>query len=316
MADRATRPSPPPDDDPYATLGLTRSATEADIKKAYRRLVRTSHPDIHPDDPDAEARFVRIGAAHDLLKDPATRARFDAGEIDASGQERPQRRYYRDFAEAPGGRPDSGGFGGMDPDDIFAEIFRQRSAGGGQGFSARGQDLSYTLEVPFLDAARGGKARIALPGEDPLDVTIPVGLRDGQTLRLRGKGGEGFGGGPRGDALVTVMVRPHPLFRRDGETILITLPITLDEAVLGAKVEVPTINGDIAVTIPKGSSSGRVLRLRGRGVQGRDGTGDQMVELRIVVPKTDDPKLAAFLEEWRKDHHDDPRKAMLNGVPR
>ncbi len=269
MAERSAKSSPASGDDPYAMLGLTSAATEADIKKAYRRLVRQSHPDINPDDPGAEARFVRITAAHDLLKDPATRARFDAGEIDATGQEKPQRRYYRDFAGAEGPQESSGGFGGMDPNDIFAEIFRQRSGGGGggpRGFSAPGQDHGYTLEVPFLDAARGGKARIVLPGEGPLEVTIPVGLRDGQTLRLRGKGGEGYGGGPRGDAQVTVTVRPHPVFRRDGDTILITLPITLDEAVLGAKVEVPTISGNVALTIPKGSSSGRVLRLRGRGV--------------------------------------------------
>lgn len=315
MTDSNPKPGGPGADDPYATLGLTKKATDAEIKKAYRRLVRNSHPDINPDDPGAEARFVKITAAFDLLKDPATRARYDAGEIDASGQEKPQRRYYRDFAEADGNRQSGGGFSGMDADDIFAEIFRQRAARGSQGYAAPGRDIGYTLEVPFLDAARGGKSRITLPGEGPLDVAIPAGLRDGQTLRLRGKGGQGLGGGPRGDALVTVSVRPHPLFRRDGDTILINLPITLDEAILGAKIEVPTINGDVAVTIPKGSSSGRTLRLRGRGVRGPDGTGDQLVELLIVVPK-EDAELIAFMEEWRKTRHDDPRKAMLKGVPR
>lgn len=322
MADRDSRPAGPGADDPYAVLGLTRSATDAEIKKAYRRLVRTCHPDINPDDPGAEARFVKITAAHDLLKDPEMRARFDAGEVDARGQEAPQRQYYRDYAGTEGSRQSSGGFSGMDPDDLFAEIFRQRAASGSQGygaqgFSAPGRDIGYTLEVPFLDAARGGTARITLPGDGGmLDVKIPEGLRDGQTLRLRGKGGEGLGGGPPGDAQVTVSVRPHPLFRRDGDTILISLPITLDEAVLGAKVEVPTISGDVALTIPKGSSSGRVLRLRGRGVQGKSGAGDQLVELRIVLPKEDDAKLAAFMEDWRKTRHDDPRAAMLKGVPR
>jgi DnaJ-class molecular chaperone len=317
-------------EDPYATLGLTRSASAADIKKAYRRLVRLSHPDINPDDPGAEERFVRITAAHDLLKDPASRARFDAGEIDAAGQEKPQRRYYRDYAEAEAPRPSAEGFAGMDPDAIFAEIFRQRGGGaGGRGFAARGQDHAYRLEVPFLDAARGGSARITLPGEGPMEVRIPVGLRDGQTLRLRGKGGEGQGGGPRGDAQVTVAVQPHPLFRREGETILITLPITLDEAVLGAKIDVPTIHGDVSLSIPKGSGSGKVLRLRGRGVQGGAGAGrtrtgsagaaaagDQLVELRITVPKAPDAKLTAFMEEWQKTRHDDPRKAMMEGMPR
>ncbi len=316
MANRTAKPSASADD-PYAVLGLTSAATDADIKKAYRRLVRQSHPDINPDDPQAEARFVRISAAYDLLKDPATRARFDAGEIDATGQEKPQRSYYRDFAGTEGPRQSAGGFAGMDPNDIFAEILRQRRAGGGsRGFSAPGPDHGYTMEVPFLDAARGGKARITLPGEGPIEVTIPVGLRDGQTLRLRGKGGEGHGGGRRGDAQVTVTVQPHPLFRRDGDTIMITLPITLDEAVLGATVEVPTINGDVALTIPKGSSGGKVLRLRGRGVHSGGKPGDQLVELRIVVPKAEDPKLTAFMQEWRKSRHDDPREAMLKGVPR
>lgn len=303
MADPAAKT---PDDDPYAVLGLTKTASEAEIKSAYRRLVRLNHPDINPDDKGAAARFVRITNAHDLLKDPATRARFDAGEIDAKGQERPQRQYYRDFAGAHPG----GGYGGMDVDDMFSEIFGQR---GGQGFQRQGQDLGYTLQVPFLDAARGGTARINLPGEGQVDVTIPQGLRDGQTLRLRGKGGAAVGGAARGDALVTVLVQPHPLFRREGDDILLTLPITIDEAVLGARVEVPTIEGDIAVTVPKGSASGRVLRLRGRGVKG---LGDQLVELRIVVPKPEDAALAAFLEGWRKGRHDDPRAAMLKGVPR
>ncbi|MCR8725371.1 J domain-containing protein [Frigidibacter sp. ROC022] len=316
------------DFDPYATLGLKPSATQDEIKSAYRKLVRTSHPDINPDDPEAEARFVKVSAAYDLLKDPETRARYDAGEIDAEGHEKPQRNYYRDFAGSPGaGAGAHGGprdFSGMDPDDIFAEFFRQRAgqrhsnagSGFGAGFSAPGPDHRYALEVPFLDAVRGGTSRITLPDGNTLDVTIPEGLRDGQTLRLRGKGGEGFGGGPRGDALVTVSVRPHKVFRREGDDIAITLPITIDEAILGAKVEVPTIKGTVALTIPKGASSGRVLRLRGRGVKRKGGHGDQLVTLSIVVPKAPDPKLAAFLEEWRKGRNDDPRKELLKGAMR
>ena len=314
MAEKTSKPAST--DDPYAALGLTKSATEADIKKAYRRLVRSSHPDINPDDPEAAARFIRITAAHDLLKDPATRARFDAGEIDAAGQEKPERRYYRDYADAGDTRQGRGGFAGMDPNEIFAEIFRQQNGGRSEGFTAPGRNLGFRLEVPFLDAARGGKARIALPGEPPFDVTIPAGLHDGQTLRLRGKGEPGMGGGPRGDAEVTVTVQPHPLFRREGETILITLPITVDEAILGAKVEVPTIHGDVALTIPKGTSSGRIMRLRGRGVTANGAAGDQLVELRIVLPKAEDADLIAFMETWRKKDHDDPRKALLKGMPR
>jgi DnaJ-class molecular chaperone len=309
--------------DPYEALGLTSSATADEIKKAYRKLVRTSHPDLHPDDAGAEARFKAISAAYDLLKDPGTRARFDAGEIDAAGAERPQRQYYRDFAEAPHNPYQQGrGFAAEgDPADIFAEILRQRTRGGDYGaqrgyrdFTAPGADLRYALEVPFLDAARGGEMRITLPDGGGIAVRIPQGARDGQTLRLRGKGGPGHGGGPAGDALITLSVRPHPVFRREHDDILLTLPITIDEAVLGAKVTVPTIGGPVSLSIPKGASSGRVLRLRGRGVARPGGgtPGDQLVELRIVAPPVIDDALRDFLTEWRGTHPHDPRADMLN----
>lgn len=318
-------------DDPYAALGLTKTATAADIKKAYRRLVRTSHPDLHPDDSKAEGRFKTITAAHDLLKDPATRARFDAGEIDASGAERPPERagrsFYRDYADAPGQSYPQGqrfeDFG--DPSDIFAHILRQRAQSGtGQrgpfgnsDFSAPGQDLRFSLEVPFLEAVRGSKTRITLPGGDSIEVQIPKGLNDGQTLRLRGRGGPGYGGGPAGDALVTVAVRPHPVFRREGDDIVLTLPISMDEAILGGKVAVPTIDGPVSLTIPKGATSGQTLRLRGRGVQPVRATkaGDQRVELRIATPPLIDASLQAFMEDWRKTHNYDPRKAAFEGMP-
>ncbi|WP_333826818.1 DnaJ C-terminal domain-containing protein [Pararhodobacter sp.] len=307
--------------DPYEALGLTKSASADDIKKAYRRLVRTSHPDLHPDDAGAEARFKAISAAYDLLKDPETRARFDAGEIDAAGAERPQRQYYRDFAEAQGNPyQQRRGFGAQgDPADIFAEILRQRARGGGDdfgtgGFAAPGADLRYALEVPFLDAARGGEMRITLPDGGSIAVRIPQAAHDGQTLRLRGKGAPGFGGGPPGDALITLTVRPHPVFRREGDDILVTLPVTIDEAVLGARVSAPTIAGPVSLTIPKGASSGRVLRLRGRGVARPGGkpAGDQLVELRIVAPPVIDDALRDFLTGWRKTHAHDPRAGLLN----
>jgi DnaJ-class molecular chaperone len=309
-------------DDPYKVLGLTKTATADDIKKAYRKLVRTSHPDLHPDDKGAEARFKAISSAYDLLKDPETRARFDAGEIDASGAERPQRQYYRDYAEAPDNayQQQQRGFGGgVDPNDIFAEFLRSRGrqAGGdpfgGQGFTAGGQDLRYTLEVGFLEAARGGEARITLPDGQSLAVNIPQGTREGQTLRLRGKGAAGYGGGPAGDALITISIRPHPVFRREGDDIEIVLPITIEEAVLGGKVPTPTIDGVVELSIPAGASSGRVLRLRGRGV-GRAGAktrGDQRVELRIVQPAVPDAELRAFLEAHRKPRGFDPRADLL-----
>lgn len=307
--------------DPYETLGLKKSASPAEIKKAYRKLVRSSHPDLHPDDASAEARFKAISAAYDLLKDPETRARFDAGEIDAAGTERPQRQYYRDFAEASGNPyQQRRGFEAQgDPADIFAEFLRQRTRQGGEGFDGRGFDVSgadlrYALEVPFLTAVRGGEIAITLPDGASIAVRIPQGARDGQVLRLRGKGAPGHGGGPPGDAFITLSLRPHPIFRRDGDDIHMTLPITLDEAVLGAKVTAPTVAGEVSVTIPKGVSSGRVLRLRGRGVAGSRGrpAGDQLVELKIVAPPVIDDALRDFLAEWRKSHAYDPREGLLN----
>lgn len=314
--------------DPYAVLGVAKAATAAQIKAAYRKLVRASHPDLNPDDASAESRFKAASAAYDLLKDPVTRARFDVGEIDASGAERPDRKFYRDYAESPQ-HPyqQARGFQGQgDPGDIFAEFLRQRGRGGaapgGEGFArgdfaARGADLHFALEVPFLDAVRGAKTRITLPGGGNLEVQIPPGTEAGQILRLRGHGGPGHGGGPAGDALIEISLHPHPLFRRDGDDIMITLPITLDEAILGGKVTTPTIKGPVSLTIPKGASSGRVLRLRGRGVaRPGGGSGDQRVELRIVLPHHIDPELQAFFETRRNTHPDDPRSALFQGMPK
>ena len=308
--------------DPYAALGLKKTASAEDIKKAYKKIVRVSHPDLNPDDAAAEAKFKAAAAAYDLLKDPAQRARFDAGEIDASGAERqPERKFYRDYAgQQPDGSQGFGGqgfggsgFGGQhgDPADIFADFLRHRGGGGGaKGFASQGSDLRFSMDVPFLDAARGAKMPITLPDGAKLEVQIPPGASDGQTLRLRGKGAAGIGGAPAGDALITITVRAHPTFRREGNDILTILPIGIDEAVLGAKVEAPTIDGPVNLTIPKGASSGRVLRLRGRGVQphGAKERGDQRIELRIVLPAKIDPELEAFMEVWRKTHAHDPRK--------
>lgn len=299
--------------DPYAALGVPKTASDAEIKKAYRKIVRDSHPDINPDDPDAEERFKKASAAFDLLKDPETRARFDRGEIDATGAERPERRFYREYAEAPGQGFGQGGFEGFsghgDAGDFFSEIFRQRGASGGsRGFHAKGQDLRFTMEVDFLDAANGTTQRITLPTGDRLEVKIPKGTADGQTIRLRGKGAEGIGEGGRGDALITVSVRPHAVFRREGKEIHVTLPITLDEAILGGKVPVPTIDGTVNLTVPKGASGGQVLRMKGRGING----GDQKVELRITMPKKVDSELADFIERWRETNAYDPRKGVTS----
>lgn len=304
--------------DPYAALGLKKTATAEDLKKAYRKIARSNHPDLKPDDPAAEARFKAASAAYDLLKDPETRARFDRGEIDATGAEQHhQRQYYRDYADAPGnpygtGRA-SGGF--ADASDIFAEFMRGRGAQpdfDGQGFNARGADSQYALEIDFMQAVNGGKTRITLPDGRGLEVTIPRGTTDGQTIRLRGKGGAGIGEGTPGDALITLSVRPHAMFRRDGNDIILTLPVTFDEAVLGGKVAAPTIHGPVNLTIPAGANSGQVLRLRGRGVHPAEKgkPGDQRVELNIVAPPKIDDDLAAFMKDWRKTHAYDPRKGM------
>ena len=303
-------------DDPYAALGVAKTATQEEIRKAYKKIAKTSHPDLNPGDPEAAARFKAAAAAHDLLRDPEKRARFDKGEIDASGQERPDRRFYREYAEGPEATyHTSRGFEDFgDYSDVFSDLFGQRGRArqaGGERFEARGADAHYTLEVGFLEAARGASRRITMPDGSVLDVKIPEGLADGQTIRLRGKGGAGYGGGPAGDALVTVTVAPHAFFRREGEDILCELPITIDEAVLGGKVEVPTIDGRVALTVPKGASTGRVLRLRAKGVKRGGRQGDQLVTLKIVAPPTIDADLERFFEDWRKTHAYDPRKGVL-----
>jgi DnaJ-class molecular chaperone len=310
--------------DPYKVFGLDKTATPEAIRKAYKKLVKTAHPDLNPDDPTADDRFKEISQAYDILGDTEKRARFDRGEIDASGQEVPQRQYYRDFAGAEGNPYGAGrGFAGQgfESDEDMAAFFSdylRRGGGGGQGraqgfehrFDMPGQDVQYRLEVAFLDAAQGGSSRITLPDGQRLEVKIPKGARDGQTIRLRGKGGPGHGKGPAGDAYITLTVADHPMFTRDGNDIRVVLPISIDEAVLGGPVEVPTIHGAVRMTIPAGASSGRTLRLRGRGVEAGGHKGDQFVELRIVLPDAPDADLEQAIRDWRAKHSYDPRRGM------
>jgi DnaJ-class molecular chaperone len=300
--------------DPYAELGVKKDASADEIRKAYRRLAKQFHPDLNPGKPAAEERFKSISAAYDLLSDPEKRARYDRGEIDESGFERP-RYSYRSYAEGPGGgkyRPEGEtDFG--DLEDLFAVFGSGRRGHGGEGLKLRGGDRHYSLTVDFVEAATGAKKRLSLAPDEWLDVTIPAGLDDGQVLRLRGKGGPGLGGGPAGDALIEVHVAPHPWFRRDGDDIEIELPVSLAEAVLGARVTVPTVTGPVTMTIPKGSDTGARLRLRGKGIQRPRREGDQYVRLKVVIGSSGDPELAKFVEEWSRNRGFDPRRGM--GLP-
>ncbi|MGM0661774.1 MAG: DnaJ C-terminal domain-containing protein [Pseudomonadota bacterium] len=302
--------------DPYEVLGVKKTATQDEIKKAYRKLAKKLHPDLHPGDEDKKAQFQAVAAANDLLSDPEMRRRYDAGEIDASGHERPERQFYHQYADQEAGRrydPGAGMGGFQDASDIFSDLFGRRAGGGGfrQEFHARGPDTRYHLEVDFLDAARGTKRSVTMPDGKTIEITIPAGLKDGQTLRLRGKGGPGLGDGPPGDALVTIAVRPHPVFTRDGDDIEIELPITFDEAVLGAKVDVPTISGEVSMTIPRGASSGHRLRLKGKGIRkGRTVAGNQYVRLKIVLPEKIDDQMEDLARRWRDHAAFDARKEL------
>lgn len=305
-------------DDPYVTLGVARTATDKQIRAAFLKIAKTSHPDLNPGDPKAEERFKAANAAHDLLSDPDRRARFDRGEIDGAGHEaappRPDPRAYtqqggyRAHAEGPSGAFYNTGFGESgDPDmgDILSGLFGNR----GRGRAHRGgADRHYTLMVPFLDAINGSTQRLAQPDGSRLDVKIPAGLETGQTLRLRGKGDPGE---PAGDALIEVEVAAHKLFHRTGRDVTLDLPITVAEAVLGAKVTVPTIDGTVTMKIPAGSESGTKLRLRGKGVPASASlpVGDGYAILRIVLGPADEG-LASFLRDRTDAPVWDPRAAL------
>jgi DnaJ-class molecular chaperone len=296
---------------PYEILGVVKTASADDVRKAYRNLAKKLHPDLNPGDKKAEEKFKEASIAYDLLSDNAKRAKFDAGEIDASGnqtQAARERQYYRDHPQArqqQNAYANTSGFediaGG---DDLFAELFRRQAQ---QSRNAKGADAQYRLTIEFLEAVNGASKRITLPGGGSLDVNIPAGIQEGQTLRLKGKGNPSQGTGGAGDALVQISIAAHAFFTRVGDDIFVELPISIKEAALGGAAKVPTPTGSVILNIPKGSNTGATLRLKGKGVAAK---GDQIVKLKIVLPTKPDAALNEFLEGWTPAPNYDPRKEM------
>ena len=297
--------------DPYAALGLSRGADAAAVKKAYRKLAKENHPDVRPNDPEAEETFKRATAAFNLLSDPEKKARYDRGEIDAEGQETGQ---FHGNPFGGGGNPFGGGGGGgfraghgfgqsrgepgMDSfEDLFSGLF---GGGGGQRrrASAKGQDAKYVVDVDFIDAVTGAKRRLSMTDGKVLDVNIPAGVETGQKLRLRSQGHPGVGGAPPGDAILEVRVKPHNRYKRDGKDLRVKLPVSIVEAVEGAKVEVETPLGRKSLTVPAGANSGGVLRMRGFGVQTKDKPGDLYIELQVMLPEKVSSDFKKFLKTW------------------
>lgn len=316
--------------DPYTVLGVSKSAKADDIKKAFRRLAKKYHPDQNKDDPKAKEKFAEANQAYEILGEEAKRKQFDRGEIDAEGKPRGFEGFPGgggrpgggnqggwEFEFGPGGFRQRGASGGFDASDIFSELF---GGGRGAGPGARtrqrpqqaGEDLQASLSVSLEEAVRGATKRVAMPTGKALDVTIPAGIEDGKQIRLKGQGNPSPFGGPAGDAIVTVKVAPHPLFKVDGRDLRIDLPLTLYEAVLGGPVEVPTLTGRIELNIPAGTSGGRALRLRGKGLpaSGSNPAGDLFVTMKIVLPEASDSELETLMKTWREKKPYRPRDKM------
>jgi len=294
---------------PYEVLGVAATASAADIQSAYRKLAKKLHPDLNPGDKTAEEKFKEVAGAYDILGDADKRKRFDAGEIDASGAERPPQNFYRDYASAGQDHryADASGYADfMEGEDPFAELLRRSQRAQA---NRRGQDRHYRLPISFVESIAGVSKILTLPEGGTLDVKIPPGLVEGQTIRLKGKGSPGLGKGGPGDALIEIEVLPDERFARDGDNIAIDLPISLAEAVLGGKVRVPTPTGDVTMTVPKGANTGTTLRLKGKGAPKRGGgSGDELVKLKVVLPSPPDPDLEAFVAGWSRGKDHNPRE--------
>ena len=295
--------------DPYKILGVTPTATADDIQKAYRKLAKKLHPDLNPGNPEAEEKFKEVAGAYGLVGDAEKRKRFDSGDIDAAGAERPRQNYYRDYESSGQDHPytDNSGFADfMESEGAFAELLRRSARAQA---NRRGHDLEFRLPIEFIESIAGATKRLTLPDGNTIDVAIPPGMTEGQVLRLRGKGTPGSGKGEPGDVLIEVEVRPDRSFRRQGDDIYLELPITLTEAVLGARIQVPTATGAVTMTVPKGSNAGSTLRLRGKGAPKQSGGhGDQLVKLQVLLPKESDPQLEAFVRNWEGGKAYNPRE--------
>ncbi|MDP9127041.1 MAG: DnaJ domain-containing protein [Pseudomonadota bacterium] len=307
--------------DPYQILGVTKASSAEEIKSAYRKLAKKLHPDVNPGRKDIEQKFKEVTAAYDLLSDTDKRARFDRGEVDAQGNERGfsggdpfgSGRQWRGRAGSAGGSGGGNGgdpfsqFGGAGVEDIFAEFM-----GGGRGRRGaplRGNDITYTLSVPFAQAALGGQKRVTLADGKTIDVTIPPGTDEGHKLRLRGQGQVANGGS--GDAIIEIHIEPHPHFTRKGNDLMIEVPVSLPEAVLGASIKVPTIDGYVTLKVPKGAQTGTVLRLKGKGIPSATGeAGDMFAKIKIMLPDTVPADLSDWVEKWAKKHAYDPRQKL------